>query len=139
VGYQVAQSQPVPNCKVAVKFKAQVKDPKVLGKISAHEPGFGTTCGKEFVIEQFQRDACQIGANLINITEQRHADFWSTCYRAKAELLNVKGIAFSTDPEYRSLAMQKQDHEDSVKAGAMIGGAVGAGVAAGVQSGSSKK
>ena len=63
---------------------------EIVGKISASDSGFSVTCSEEYVIENFKKDACAVGADLINITKESHPDFWSTCYRAKAELLRIK-------------------------------------------------
>ena len=38
----------------------------------------------------FCKEACALGADLVNVTDEKQPDFWSTCYRAKAEFLHFK-------------------------------------------------
>ena len=61
-----------------------------LGKISASDSGFSVDCSEKFVIDSFKKDACAVGADIVNITKDSQPDFWSTCYRAEAELLRIK-------------------------------------------------
>lgn len=89
-GYSIDGAKPTSSeCKIPVKFQYDLSKGKnkTLGIIEASEPGMGIQCQEDFVLEQFQKDACAIGANLINITDEKFPNFWSSCYRAKAQLV----------------------------------------------------
>ena len=62
----------------------------ILGSVKASDTGFSVKCSEDYVINNFKNDACVLNAELINITEEKQPDFWSSCYRAKAEFLKVK-------------------------------------------------
>ena len=70
---------------------------EIVGKISASDTGFSVECSEAFVIENFRKDACSIGADLINITKDSQPDFWSTCYRAEAEFIKIKDREMLTE------------------------------------------
>jgi len=56
------------------------------------------------VLNQFRQEACALGADLINITDESRFDILSTCYRAKAEFLRFKDKekvkCLASDPIY---------------------------------------
>ncbi|MGE3973743.1 MAG: hypothetical protein AB7F59_04375 [Bdellovibrionales bacterium] len=103
-GYSISSYQADPQqCKVAIRYQAKPEEKagKLLGTISASEPGLGTTCDHEYVVLQFLKDACEIKADLINIIEEKFPDHISTCYRAKAELIAVNSKRLlRTDARY---------------------------------------
>lgn len=70
---------------------------EIVGMISASDTGFSTKCSETFVIDNFKKDACAIGADVINITKDSQPDFWSTCYRAEAEYIRIKDRKMLTE------------------------------------------
>lgn len=123
-------------CNVRVKdsYKYDQADVKLLGKINAYDAAFSTECNEDQVLMIFRREACGLGADLINITKEYQPDFWSTCYRAEAELLQfndkLKLFSITSDPKYDwDLVVERsrkaEIREKRVITGAIIGGAVG--------------
>ncbi len=134
-GYTVGKTRPIRGaCELPVKFQANVptENKTVLGKAWAGEPGMGTTCGQDYVLELFQEDACELKADFINIVEEHHPNFWSTCYRARAEFVALKKkTKLVTDARYSPEEIQKsvlkgeELTKQAISAG-VAGGAAGA-------------
>ncbi len=80
------------NCKVPIKknFVYGNDEVEILGSILAGDTGFSLECGEWYVLDVFQKEACMLGADLVNIIYERRMDIWSSCYRAKAEFLRFK-------------------------------------------------
>lgn len=107
----------------------------LMGKISASDSGFSVDCSEKFVIDSFRKDACAVGADIVNITKDSQPDFWSTCYRAEAELLRIKDrerlSSIKSDSRY---AEQNVGHRSNytecmnsgIIAASVLGGLVGA-------------
>jgi hypothetical protein len=107
---------------------------EVVGSIAASDTGFATKCSKKFVIDKFREDACTLCADIINITKESHPDFWSTCYRAKAEFIRVKNreslATIKSDPAYADQNIKKSSQysecmNDGIIAAGVLGGLVG--------------
>jgi len=104
-GYAIPDRQPLADCTMPIH-----NDPKldlsgfdVVGRIEANDSGFSTDCDEEVVLREFTREACHLEADLINVTEESRPDFWSTCYRAKADFLRRKdrdGPPLASDEKY---------------------------------------
>ena len=60
------------------------------GEILSGDSGFSLDCSRGYVLNIFQKEACALEADLINITYERDIDLWSSCYRAKAQFLRFK-------------------------------------------------
>ncbi|MFA5072859.1 MAG: hypothetical protein WC539_03045 [Nitrospirota bacterium] len=102
---------------------------EIKGKISASDTAFSTTCSEAFVMDIFKKDACTIGADIINITEESQPNAWtSTCYRAEAELLRMKDRTMlseiKTDKHYsdRNISYRSKYSECLNKTSAIIAG-----------------
>jgi hypothetical protein len=94
-GYRLPENQKskdLQRCPITIQCNAKydTNDVVVLGSIDAYDTGFSTDCDEAYVLDIFCREACSVGADLINITEEKHPDGWSTCYRAKADFLRFK-------------------------------------------------
>ncbi|HJV67435.1 MAG TPA: hypothetical protein VJ550_16990 [Geomonas sp.] len=109
IGYSVAEPQvTVPQCNVPIKLKAHFKEGEVktLGTVIAHDHYLSAEdCDIESVLDKIKRDACYLGADLINITEEKQPDYnWSICYRVNADfikLINAKDARnLESDPQY---------------------------------------
>src|SRR5437867_4632864 len=95
IGYQLpsrGEAKDLTKCPIAIRayasYDASAVD--VLGSIKAYDTGFSTDCDEAYVLDNFCKDACALGADVVNVTEEHQPDFWSTCYRASAELLRFK-------------------------------------------------
>ncbi len=132
-GYKIHQDQiaQTSKCRVYITYqhKFNPSDSKELGTIKAEEPGMGVDCQEDYVLRHLVSDACSLGANVINITKESRPNFWSTCYRAEADLLSVQKVRnIKTDPKY---------HPDQIAKRSELGHrktkeALGAGMAGGI-------
>jgi hypothetical protein len=136
-GYAIPDGQPLADCAMPIH-----NDPTldlsgfdVLGRIEAHDSGFSTDCDEEVVLRAFAREACHVDAELINITEESRPDFWSTCYRAKADFLRRKdraGAPLASDEKYAPADVRKRAQETHRRNRDVILNGAAAGVAGGV-------
>lgn len=132
-GYSVSENHPRHGCDVIVKNKAAFdhEEIELLGEVKAYDTGFSVNCDEEYVLSRLMEEACSLGADVVNITEEKQPNFWSTCYRARAELIRFKDrdkvSALKSDPQYardqvleRSLETRKRT-EAAIQAGIMGG------------------
>jgi hypothetical protein len=88
IGYNL---NPVPTsdtCQIqVVKFENQSTTTKKIGTIYLGESGFSTRCNQATALAILKLEACNIGADIVNIIEEKKPDILSSCYRCKAELL----------------------------------------------------
>jgi len=108
-GYKLPENQSaktLERCPIAIQRSANYDTNEiiVLGSIREYDTGFSTYCDEAYVLDLFCKEACMLGADLINIKEEKEPSLWSTCYRAKAEFLRFKDRAKVTgllsDPKY---------------------------------------
>src|SRR6266540_1863204 len=109
IGYQLPENQNAKNlerCPIAIQCNPTHDDTDVvvLGRIKAYETGFSIECDEAYVLDIFCKEACALGADLIVVTEEKQPDFWSTCYRAKADFVRFndreKVKALLSDAKY---------------------------------------
>jgi hypothetical protein len=139
-GYQLPAGQTskdLPKRPIAIQCNAKydTNDVVVLGTIHDYDTGFSTDCDEVYVLDIFCREGSMLGADIINITEEKQPSVWtSTCYRAKAEFLRFKDREKAKDlvsdakyaPELiieRSAKYSKRNKE--VLVGAVAGGLLG--------------
>jgi hypothetical protein len=138
-GYQLPENmeaKSLEKCPIAIQRNAKYdsNDLVALGSIHSYDTGFSIDCDEAYTLDIFCKEGCMLGADLINITEEKQPDLWSTCYRAKAEFLRfkdrekVKGLL--SDADYapnliieRSVKSQKRTRE--VIAASVLGGVLG--------------
>lgn len=65
---------------------------KNLGTIRVGDSGFSTRCDFATVLEAAKMEARAVGGNVLQITEHRTPDFWSTCHRITAEVFRLENI-----------------------------------------------
>ncbi len=106
---------------------------EVIGSIKASDTQFSTECSEEYVLAVFRKDACALCANIINIVEEKHPNFMSTCYQAKAELIRIKDRSLladmTSDSQYSSELIKERSARTAIgnaAAGGAIGGVAGA-------------
>ncbi len=106
----------------------------VLGSIHSYDTGFSTECDEAYTLDIFCHEGRMLGADLVNITHEKHPDVWSTCYRADAQFLRFKDRekvkTLRSDPNYepqsiidRSLSADKRNREYIT--GLVFGGILG--------------
>lgn len=139
-GYKLPKNQnpnATANCRIAIKnnFKYDTNDVTVLGSIHAYDTGLSTDCDEAAVLDIFVKDGCMLGADVINITDEKQPSPWtSSCYRARATFLRFKDRELAknvvSDPKYapqliidRSVASGKRTRD--VIAGTVMGGLLG--------------
>lgn len=138
-GYKAPDPQAMNNASrrpIAIQCNAiyNPDDVEVLGGIHAYDTGFSTYCDEAYVLDTFYKDANALGADIINITEEKQPDFWSTCYRAKAQFLRLKdrdkAKTLVSDAKYapeliveRSAAARKRTR--AIIVASVFGGALG--------------
>jgi hypothetical protein len=139
-GYQLPPGQTskdLPKHPIAIRnnWKYDTNDVMWLGTIHDYDTGFSTDCDEAYVLDIFCREGNMVGADIINITEEKEPNPWtSTCYRATAEFLRFKDREKAKDlvsdakyaPEEiieRSAKYSKRNRE--VIAGSVVGGLLG--------------
>lgn len=93
-GYKLedTKNKSLSSCDLVIKKKyVYNKDAvDILGKINSYDTGLSVTCNQDYVLSIFCEEACALGADILNIIEEKTSDIWSSCYRAKAEFLRLK-------------------------------------------------
>jgi hypothetical protein len=140
-GYQLPAGQTskdLPKRPIAIQCNAKfdTNDVVVLGTIHAYDTGFSTDCDEVYVLDIFCREGSMLGADIVNITEEKQPNPWtSTCYRATAQFLRFKdrekAEGLVSDAKYapnliveRSAKYSKRNKD--VLVGAVAGGLLGA-------------
>ena len=135
-GYSPTDHQAPANCRILVlgyiPFDAARME--LLGSVDLYDTGLSLYCDEEYGIELMKKEACLVGADIVNITDEKFPDFWSTCYRAKANLIRLKNreevALIEADPHYSRAKVRERSMEtwariqDAIQAG-MIGGIMG--------------
>src|ERR1039457_279007 len=136
-GYQLPigqTSKDLPKRPIAIRnnWKYDTNDVAVLGTIHDYDTGFSTDCDEVYVLDIFLREGTMLGADVVNITEEKQPSVWtSTCYRATAQFLRFKDREKAkdlvSDPQYapgliidRAAKYSKRNTE--VLVGAVAGG-----------------
>ena len=135
-GYAIPQDRAATECAMPIR-----NDPgrdedafELLGSIEVSDR-FSTDCDEQVVLRRLTVEACQLDADLVNVTEEKRPDFWSTCYRAKADFLRLKDRSaraqLASDEKYapedvRKRAQVTHDRQRWALFGGLMGGALGA-------------
>jgi hypothetical protein len=78
-------------CNIAVKKCMVVTDSLVwIGEIRLGDTGFSTLCSEEEAIEILKNEGCAIGANIVNIIEDKRPTLICDCFRCRAEFYRYK-------------------------------------------------
>jgi len=106
---------------------------RVVGEIKLGESGFSTRCKESDAIHILQREAATVGADLINIVEEKRPDVISSCYRCKATFYKYikPGNAVSGSEWYAAKNIDTRAKEDRKKTTALIWGGVIGGIIGG--------
>ncbi len=128
-------------CRVVIKNNADFTTDEVtiVGNIKVFDTQFSVECDEEYVLDLLTKEACALGADIVNIIEEKQPNIWSTCYRAKAQYLRVnnrqRALILKSDPQYEwSIVQQRgakgRQRTNEAVSGSIMGGAIG-GAAAG--------
>jgi hypothetical protein len=123
----------VQKCSIAIKYKAFYKeeDVEILGMITSYDQGVSIDCSEIKVLYIFYKDGCYLGADLINVIEEKYPDQKSLCYRAIAQFVRFKDrkkvYELETDSRYSPnclITRAKMANEQILKLIAIMGGTV---------------
>jgi len=116
-GYNVKKSD-YKYCDVVIQKFTTVSDTKAkkIGEIELGESGFSASCGELEALNILKGEACAIKANLIIITDEKRPDFWSSCYRCKAEFYKYDSsnsyYEMENDQDYNQQELQQRVSDD---------------------------
>jgi hypothetical protein len=137
-GYNLPAGQTVKNLPkrpIAIQCDAKydTNDVVVLGSIHAYDTGFSTDCDEVAILDIFLREGTMLGADIINITEEKQPSIWtSSCYRAKAEFLHFKdrekAIGLVSDSKYAPKAVIERSAKYSKRSMEVLVGAASGGL-----------
>lgn len=63
---------------------------KLLGSISVGDAGFTTQCSYQEVIRDAINMSRNMGGNVLQITEHKEPDIWTSCHRIKADVYYIE-------------------------------------------------
>ncbi len=91
IGYDFSSLTGAKECKIIIKENANVSEAmgEIIGTVKISDTGFSTNCSEDDVLNILRREACRLGANMVNITESQQPDMKSTCYRVTADLIRL--------------------------------------------------
>lgn len=137
-GYEFDPNRAQDRCDIAMtQFREFSEDEvEVLAKVDIGDTGFTITCEESDVLNILKKEGCVIDAEVVNITEEKRADHWSTCYRASAEFLRLKDKyhkeAMKSDAAYDASSVTRRVEEDKRRKMGNTIGAVFIGIVAGM-------
>ncbi len=90
-GYTHSDTPLAQDCEVAIRkeLNGNSLPATPLGQVSLRDGGFTTNCDEAEAMRVLREEACQAGANLVYIYQERQPNFGSTCYRCEATLYRV--------------------------------------------------
>ena len=105
-GYQIRKPTTAISCKVIFKKNFNAKSPEFekLGEIQLGQHRFYTSCSEKDALKILKQEACQLNANLVNITEETTPDKGKGCYSCSAEFykLTVPAPELKNDERYHA-------------------------------------
>jgi hypothetical protein len=89
-GYDTSKAD-YKKCNIAVKKCMVVTDSLVwIGEIRLGDTGFSTFCSEEEALEILKNEGCAIGANIVNIIEDKRPTVICNCFRCRADFYRYK-------------------------------------------------
>lgn len=135
-GYSITSKTVPADCKVLIVGYVPFDPNKMilLGRVKMYDTGFSVFCDEQSVLQRMKEDACARGADIVDITDEKFPNAWSTCYQAKADLIrfkNRKDVALlKPDPHYAAAKIRERSQmtwrrtQEGINAGIM-GGIIG--------------
>lgn len=105
-----------------------------LGKIGLHDSGITTTCSETDAIALLKKEACSLGADIVNITKEVRPDMGSSCYRCEAGFykINDEKVQIKTDPEFTAQNISARVTKDRRRSNLIRAGSVIVGIVVGL-------
>ena len=99
-----------------------------------HDSGFTTTCSEADAIALLKKEACSVGANLVNITKESRPDMGSSCYRCEAGFFKIHNGKFEieTDPDFTAQEISGRVSKDKRRSTLIRMGSVVMGIVVGL-------
>jgi len=114
-GYTAKEAE-VSDCDIAlVKYRSFPPEYAVkLGEVKLGEGGMAVRCSQYEAVAILRSEGCSLGADAINIVEETRPDFFSSCYRCKAEFYRIldNDYAQETDPEFLQPSLDANVQKD---------------------------
>ena len=125
-----------PTCEVKLVRNYSFPDSTVtpFGRIGLHDSGFTTTCSEADAIALLKKEACSVGANLVNITQESRPDMESSCYRCEANFYKIDNGKFQieTDPGFTAQKISGRVSKDKRRSNFIRMGSVVMGIVVGL-------
>ena len=140
-GYTTADLKPASRCELAWQRSSKLAPPAIeeLGRIRVGDTGFSRNCEEEKVREMVSRDACGLGAHVVDVLTEHQPTAFSTCYHVDARLLAFRdrepGPRITSEEHFGTAQVKKRSESDRKVKRNGLWLAVGIGVVAGVVSG----
>ncbi|HUI92339.1 MAG TPA: hypothetical protein VLX68_08860 [Chitinivibrionales bacterium] len=139
-GYKYDNNKKNSNCNVNVVKNVRIDSTsvKIIGRVKVGDSGFSFACGEDDAIEIFRKEACNCGADVVNIIEERRPDFLSSCYRATALLIKSN---FQDSSEFKkelksnsvdSIELKERVNKDHTKNATIITSSILGGILGGI-------
>jgi hypothetical protein len=86
-----------------------------LGEIKLSNNPLG--CSESDAIELLKKEAGYLGADIVNIIDEKRPDFINSCYRCHAEFYKTlnSNIKITTSPSFNKENIEERDSEDNAK------------------------
>ena len=87
IGYELSDLRKDPDCRVEIKKYATIDDElyERIGTINISDGKFSSNCAEDVIIDMLNEEACNIGADIVNITNSRQPSQLSKCYQVTAD------------------------------------------------------
>ncbi len=148
-GYTAADVKADAQCNVRFEYRSQLtaEEAREIGRIRVGDSGFSRHCSESEVRQIVRRDACGVGADIVDIQDEKAPSMMATCYHVDARLLALRAGSNVSSPlastpqlggsadslrTKRAKANSRAFVRNAIIIGVVVG--VAAGVAAGVAS-----
>ncbi|MBD3344545.1 MAG: hypothetical protein GF401_05740 [Chitinivibrionales bacterium] len=129
------------DCDILIKknYNYSENEVKVVGKIKLGDTGFSIKCEESDALKILRQEGCAVNADVINIVEEKRADFLSSCYRVTATFLKfnqaTQASQISSDENYSEEEIEDRVILDKDRKKGMIIGSIVTGLIAGLITG----
>jgi len=135
---------PMP-CVVKFTYEARFDSSEAVfkGTIKLKESGFSTQCNAEDAYRIIRIEACQLGANIAIIRDEKMPNLASTCYRCTADLYAIDSLIlvenYTQSDWISNEAIESTNLEVKKKSKGLIWGGITGGLIGGLVAGLSSK
>ena len=81
-------------CSILLERQAEIneKQGRMVGLIELYDTGLTLRCNQKKAFAILRREGCSLGANVVNLVQERTMDFVSSCYQVKAEFWQIHDL-----------------------------------------------